>query len=108
MKKHELGDMRGGWFVGQFEPSVLKLTQCEVAVKHYRAGDREAAHVHRLATELTVIVFGRVTMNGQAFGEGDIIELAPGEPGEFRVLEDAVTVVVKSPSVASDKHVLEK
>lgn len=106
MKHHKLGDMHGGWFVGQFEPSVLKLAQCEVAVKRYRSGDHEAAHVHRLATELTLIVSGRVTMNGQAFGEGDIIELAPGEPGEFRVLEDTVTVVVKSPSVPSDKHAI--
>lgn len=100
--------MRGGWFVGNFEPSVLKLAECEIAVKRYRAGDREAAHVHRLATELTLIVSGRVTMNDEAFGEGDIIELAPGEAGEFRALEDAVTVVVKSPSVPSDKHVLAK
>lgn len=108
MKKHRLGDMRGGWFVGQFEPSVLKLAECEVAVKRYRAGDHEPAHVHRVAVELTLVVSGRVTMNGLPFGEGDIVELAPGEPGEFRVLEDAVTVVVKSPSVASDKHVLAK
>jgi quercetin dioxygenase-like cupin family protein len=104
MRVHKLADMRGGWFVGQFQPSVLRLSECEVAVKRYRAGDREAAHVHRLATELTLVVSGRVTMNGQAFGEGDIVELAPGEPAEFHVLEDAITVVVKSPSVPSDKH----
>ena len=104
MKRHRLNDMRGGWFVGQFEPTVLKLAACEVAVKRYRAGDHEPLHVHRLAVELTLVVSGRVTMNGEPFGEGDIIELAPGEPGEFRVLEDAVTVVVKSPSIPSDKH----
>jgi anti-sigma factor ChrR (cupin superfamily) len=106
MRRYKLGDMRGGWFVGQFEPTVLKLPECEVAVKRYRAGDHEPTHVHRLAVELTLIVSGRVTMNGEAFGEGDIVELAAGEPCEFRVLEDAITVVVKSPSVPSDKHVL--
>jgi anti-sigma factor ChrR (cupin superfamily) len=108
MKRHKLGGMRGGWFVGQFEPAVLKLAACEVAVKRYRAGDHEPAHVHRVAVEITLIVSGRVTMNGEAFGEGDIIELAAGEPGEFRVLEDTITVVVKSPSVPSDKHVLKE
>lgn len=106
MKRHRLDDMRGGWFVGQFEPAALRLAACEVAVKRYRAGDHEPSHVHRLAVELTLVISGRVTMNGEAFGEGDIIELAAGEPGEFRVLEDAITVVVKSPSVPSDKHVL--
>jgi len=106
MKRHKLGDMRGGWFVGNFEPTLLKLADCEVAVKRYGAGDHEPTHVHRLSVELTLIISGRVTMNGEAFGGGDIIELAPGEPGEFRVLEDAITVVVKSPSVPSDKHEL--
>ncbi len=104
MKRYKLDDMRGGWFVGQFEPSALKLDACEVAVKRYRAGDCEAPHVHRIAVELTLVLQGRVMMNGQPFGAGDIIELAPGETGDFRALEDAVTVVVKSPSVPSDKH----
>jgi hypothetical protein len=94
MQTYKLSDMHGGWFVGQFEPSVLKLAECEVAVKRYRAGDHEAPHVHRLATELTLVVSGRVVMNQRSFGTGDIIVLAPGEPAEFSVLEDAVTVVV--------------
>src|SRR5690242_17609641 len=104
MRKYKLGDMRGGWFVGQFDPSVLKLDSCEVAVKRYRAGDKEPRHVHRLATELTLILSGKVRMNGQPFGDGDIVALEPGEPADFEVLEDSVTVVVKSPSVPSDKH----
>lgn len=106
MRRYALADMKGGWFVGDFTPSCLPLKECEVAVKRYRAGDREARHVHRVSTELTLIVSGRVQMNQEVFREGEIIVLAPGEPGEFRVLEDAITVVVKSPSVASDKHLV--
>ena len=104
MQVRNLKDMRGGWFVGQFEPTCLPLDQCEVAVKHYQAGDTESPHVHRIAKELTLVVSGRVVFNNQAFGPGDIICLDPGESTSFSVLEDAITVVVKSPSVSSDKY----
>lgn len=106
MEVRHLKDMRGGWFVGQFEPTCLALDQCEVAVKSYRAGDVEPCHVHRIATELTLVVSGKVTFNGEAFSAGDIVCLEPGEPAAFAVLEDAVTVVVKSPSVPNDKYLV--
>ena len=106
MKTFKLADMRGGWFVGQFEPTCLPIDQCEVAVKPYKAGAVEPAHVHRIATELTLIVSGKVTINGKTFVAGDIVQLSPGEPAAFSVIEDTVTVVVKSPSVPSDKYLV--
>jgi len=99
-----LQDMVGGWIVGNFEPTCLKTTACEVACKHYEAGAAEAAHVHRIATELTLIAAGRVTMNGRTYGAGDIIVLEPGEATDFQALENTTTVVVKMPSVMGDKY----
>lgn len=106
MQTYKLSDMRGGWFVGDFEPSCLRLSGCEVAIKRYRAGDKEPRHVHRLATELTVVVSGVVQFNGVAFAAGTIVQLDVGEPAEFSVIEDAVTVVVKAPSVPNDKYLV--
>jgi len=99
-----LNEMVGGWMVGDFEPTCLKNTACEVACKHYEAGAAERAHLHRIATELTLIASGRVTMNGRTFGPGDIIVLEAGEATDFRALEPSTTVVVKMPSVAGDKY----
>jgi len=99
-----LKDMVGGWIVGDFEPTCLKTTACEVACKHYEAGASEAAHVHRIATEVTLVAVGRVAMNGRTFTAGDIIVLEPGEATDFRALERTTTVVVKMPSVAGDKY----
>ena len=99
-----LNEMVGGWIVGNFEPSCLKTTACEVACKHYEAGAVEAAHVHRIATEVTLIAAGRVSMNGQTFSAGDIILLEPGEATDFHALETTTTVVVKLPSVIGDKY----
>ncbi len=108
MTHRQLKDMVGGWMVGDFEPTCIKSTACEVACKHYPAGAIEAPHVHRIATELTLIASGRVTMNGRTLGAGDIVVLAPGEPADFRVIEPTITVVVKMPSVAGDKYLVDQ
>ena len=102
-----LSDMIGGWMVGDFDPTCLRTGACEVACKTYAAGDTEPAHVHRIATELTLIASGRVTMNGRTFETGDIIVLEPGEPTDFVAHEPTVTVVVKMPSVRGDKYLVD-
>lgn len=104
MKVFKLTDMKGGWLVGNFDPVCLPLQACEVACKRYSAGDAETKHVHRVATELTLIAVGRVLMNGKEYAADDIIVLEPGEPTDFKALEDTVTVVVKIPSVIGDKY----
>jgi hypothetical protein len=93
-----------GWFVGDFEPSVAHSTVCEVAVKHYAAGEYEEIHHHRVATQVTVIVSGRVSLMGKILGPGDIVLLEPGEATDFLVLTDAVCAVVRLPSVRGDKY----
>jgi quercetin dioxygenase-like cupin family protein len=44
----------------------------------------------------------------QEWGAGDIIVIDPNESTAFEALEDTLTVVVKTPSVAGDKYILEK
>lgn len=104
MKIHHLSQMVKGWFVGSFTPSVVQTHAVEVAVKTYKAGDREAQHFHKLATEVTVVVSGRIRMSGREFGAGDIVTLKPLEPTDFEALTDAVNVVVKLPGAADDKY----
>jgi len=106
MNHARLDEMVKGWFVGGFAPAAHGTDACEVALKRYAAGDREAAHVHRVATEITLVLSGRVRMNGREWGEGDIVVLAPGEPTDFEALTDAVNVVVKTPGALNDKYVL--
>lgn len=104
MKHFRLEDMVKGWVVGGFDPAVLRTDDFEVAVKHYRAGDREDAHVHVVATEVTVIVSGTVHMLGRDWSAGDIVVVEPGTLTAFHALSDAVNVVIKVPSVAGDKY----
>ena len=101
-----LKDMIGGWFIGDFDPSVWKTSAFEVAVKEYKTGDKEPKHYHKIAIEFTVIVRGRVLMNGIEYGKGDIVRIDPGKATDFEALEDTITVVVKRPSVAEDKYTI--
>jgi quercetin dioxygenase-like cupin family protein len=104
MKLYRMSDMVKGWFVGDFEPTALPSNQFEVGLKHYKQGDSEQRHVHKVATEITVVVNGEVRMNGETFRTGDIIVLEPGEPADFAAVTDASTVVVKTPSAPRDKY----
>ena len=104
LHKKNLVEMTKGWFVGNFEPSLYKTTDVEVAVKKYTAGDCEEWHYHKIATEITVIISGKVEMNGVTFGAGDMIVLKPGEGTDFKVLEDCTTTVVKIPGANNDKY----
>jgi quercetin dioxygenase-like cupin family protein len=93
-----------GWFVGDFSPAALRTTAAEVAVKSYKAGDREDRHFHKIAVELTVVLNGTVEMCDRRLGPGDIIKLSPGEATAFSAVTDVTTVVVKLPSVTGDKY----
>lgn len=108
MENAKLSEMTKGWFIGNFEPSLLKTNDVEVAVKKYRAGDIEERHYHKIATEFTVIISGKVKMFGKEYGADDIVVVKPGEATAFECLEDAVNVVVKIPGANGDKYVEEE
>ena len=104
MKTFRLDDMTRGWFVGDFEPAVLKTEAAEVGVKSYDAGTKEAKHYHKVAPEVTLIISGEARMNDVPYGPGDIILIEPGEATDFEAVTDVTSVVVKLPSVAGDKY----
>jgi mannose-6-phosphate isomerase-like protein (cupin superfamily) len=96
--------MTKGWFVGAFQPAAFATDAVEVGVKRYRAGDCETAHFHKRATEITLILSGRVRMFGREWSDGDIIVVEPGDVTDFTALTDAINVVVKTPGVLDDKY----
>jgi len=104
MKCYKLDDMVKGWFVGNFSPTIIATNEVEVAVKKYKAGDHEAAHYHKLATEITVITEGEVQMNGTTFKSGDIVVIEPFHSTDFKAITDVTTTVVKIPGANNDKY----
>jgi hypothetical protein len=107
MRVERLKNMKAGWFIGNFEPSLFKTNDCEVAVKTYKKGDKESKHYHKIATEYTVIIKGKVRMFDHIYEEGDIVVVEPGDATDFEALEDAMNVVVKMPGANNDKYLVE-
>ncbi|MGU3469171.1 hypothetical protein ACLBXO_30465 [Methylobacterium sp. C33D] len=105
MKFAHLSEMTGGWFVGDFQPSVLGTSAFEAGIKKYKAGDIDAKHFHKIATEITVIISGRAEMAGREVSEGDIIVVEPNDIIQFKALTDVALAVIKTPSVKNDKYV---
>lgn len=99
-----LSEMSGGWFVGNFFPNILETKDFEVAVKYYKKGDYIEWHVHKMSTEITVILEGSAEMGEKLLKDGDIILLEPGQGTFFKALSDLKTVVVKTPSIQGDKY----
>jgi quercetin dioxygenase-like cupin family protein len=106
MKINNLKNFIRGWFIGDFNPTLLNTKNFEIAVKRYKAGDYEPYHVHKIGTEYTLIISGEVDMNNIHYQTDDIIVTEPGEYTDFRAITDAVNVVIKVPCIKGDKYLL--
>jgi quercetin dioxygenase-like cupin family protein len=104
MKISNLKDMKKGWFVGNFFPTLIKTNDVEVAVKVYEKGEIESKHYHKISTEITVVVSGKIKMNNVIYHKGDIVVIEPNEATDFTALEDTVCTVVKHPGANNDKY----
>jgi quercetin dioxygenase-like cupin family protein len=104
MKKDNLKNFINGWFIGNFNPSLLLTDNFEIAVKRYKAGNSEKSHVHKIATEYTIIIDGEVEMNKNKYLKDDIIIIEPNNWTDFYCLTDVTTLVIKIPSVKEDKY----
>lgn len=104
MDTYNLKNYTNGWFIGNFIPTIIDNNNFEIAIKRYNANDKESAHYHKVATEITVIVSGKVMMNNTIYNENDIIVIYPNEKTDFVCLTDVVTCVIKMPSVMGDKY----
>lgn len=106
MRTAKIKDMKKGWFVGNFTPSLYKTEAVEAAVKHFKAGEVEPSHYHKIATEITVVVSGKVKMFNTVWESGDIIIADPEDITGFEAVTDAVLTVLKLPGTLNDKYLI--
>jgi quercetin dioxygenase-like cupin family protein len=106
MKILKLKDFTRGWMIGDFTPAILQTKNFEFGVKDYKAGDQEDAHLHKVATEFSVIVSGEFKMNDQILKKGDVLVMEPNDIANFSCISDGSTAVIKVPSVKGDKYLV--
>ena len=103
MNRYNLSNMTLGWFIGNFTPSLHVNDVMEVGVKRFLKGEMEPMHFQLTATEWTCVIHGRIRIGENIFEANEIAEILPLESADFEALEDCTLVVVKSPSIPSDK-----
>jgi len=107
MKVYDIKDMVGGWFIGNFEPSVIKTEDFEVCFKFHPKGEQWDTHYHKIATEVNYLIRGEMKINDDFLNQGDIFVLEPNEIANPEFLTDCELIVVKTPSVINDKYIVE-
>ena len=105
MRIVDISDFTRGWFVGNFDPSLVKTEDFEVCYKTFVRGQSEAPGVQRIATEVTLVVDGKARINGKILEKGSVCLISPGESADFEAITDCAVIGIKFPSVPHDKVV---
>lgn len=106
MKIDHIDNFIKGWFVGNFEPSLLKA-DFEVGLHQHSAGEYHQDHFHKLGTEINVMIEGQIKINGKIFGPGDIFVFEPYEISQVEYLTNVKLIVVRNISDPNDKYNVE-
>ena len=106
MKINKMSEMVGGWFIGDFEPSVYKTSEFEVCYKQHYKGEVWDNHFHKIATEVNYLIRGEMKINDVFLQEGDIFLIEPDEVSVPEFLTDCELIVVKTPSIKGDKYII--
>lgn len=107
MKRVRLSEFPGGWVIGNFSPSISVQRDVEVAIKSFRAGDKEPRHWQKVATEATFVISGVIRLGGHELQAGDGLVIPPEIAASFEALEDGSLVAIKWPSIPDDKVLCE-
>lgn len=106
MEKIKLDKMKGGWFVGDFEPTAFKTKNFEVGYHYYKKDQEWDKHYHKLTTEINYIIRGKMTINGELLEQGDIFIIYPNEIVEPKYLTDCELIISRNGSFKNDKYII--
>jgi len=96
---------KNGWFIGNFEPTILKTTDFEVSHQFHPIGFISVPHYHKVSNEYNYIVRGMILLNHKnVLKSGDTFIYEPNEISDVEFLEDTDMIVVRVPSAPGDKY----
>uniref|UniRef100_A0A6C0DS33 Nucleotidyl transferase domain-containing protein n=1 Tax=viral metagenome TaxID=1070528 RepID=A0A6C0DS33_9ZZZZ len=103
----KLENFFNGWFIGDFEPSVLKKSGVELAVMNKKKGvGANDFHYHENCIEINVLIKGKMKVNNKYIQENEIFIFNPNVPSIYEYLEDCTFVVFKNKPSNKDKVIM--
>jgi len=104
MKVYNLKDYTRGWFIGNFEPSLLQTEDFEVGVHEYKKDQYWAPHFHKLSNEFNLLIEGKMKVCDQEINAGQLFVIEKEEWASPVFLEDCKVLIIKVPSIPGDKY----
>ena len=104
MKQSNINKFKGGWFVGDFDPSIFKNPFFEVAHHKHEKGCETFPHYHKVTQELNYIIKGELMVSGKHLKSGVMWIYEANESSDVEFLEDSELMIVRWPSIPSDKY----
>jgi hypothetical protein len=108
MKVSNIKYFKNGWFIGNFDPTLFKSKDFEIAHHFYLKDFKGDRHIHKIATEYNYILSGKLIASGKELSSGDIFIYSPSDVSDVIFLEDTHLIIVKTPSIPNDKYFEEK
>lgn len=94
-----------GWFIGNFEPALVKTKDFEIAIHRHQAKTRGDNHIHKIATEYNFVIDGEVCLDSHiTLRQNSYWVTEPNQSIEVSFREYTTLLVIKIPSVPGDKY----
>jgi hypothetical protein len=106
MKITKFSDYKGGWFVGDFEPTAFRTKDFEVCYKHHKKSELWETHYHKVGTEINLLIEGKMIIQNTYLEAGDVFIIYPYEVADPVFLTDCTVLIVKTPSNVDDKFII--
>ena len=103
MNIFKLSDMQNGWYAGNFKPTAFKTELFESCYRVHKKGEHWDTHFHKEATEVNLLISGKMKLQGKTLVDGDIFILSPYEIADPIFLEDCAIMCIKTPAAKNDK-----
>ena len=96
-----------GWFVGKFNPALIKSEEFEFGYKRIAKNTKPDYHYHKLKTEYTILIEGEIYCESTSTLIKPIscIKMNPNEKNDQFFTKDSLILIINSPSVMNDKYI---
>jgi hypothetical protein len=106
MKIEKFDKFKGGWYVGNFEPSAFKTEDFEVCYKIHKMGEKWDKHYHKVSTEINFLIDGEMIIQDKKIVSGDVFTIYPYEIADPEFITDCKLIIIKTPSNINDKFLI--
>lgn len=97
--------MKSGWFVGDFEPSIVRTTLMDIGYLTHHPGEKWDFHTHYFSREYNFLVSGKMSINGITYKSGSKFMFDYRCMACPKFYEKCTILCVKFPSAPRDKVV---